>query len=83
MKVCIIAVGSELLLGQITNTNAQFLSQKLNEAGHHVLEHIVVGDNEKRLETVIKRALEQYDALIFTGGLGLSLIHISEPTRPY
>lgn len=51
MKVCIIAVGSELLLGQITNTNAQFLSQKLNEAGHHVLEHIVVGDNEKRLET--------------------------------
>ena len=70
MKVCIIAVGSELLLGQITNTNAQFLSQKLNEAGHHVLEHIVVGDNEKRLETVIKRAIEQYDALIFTGGLG-------------
>lgn len=70
MKVCIIAVGSELLLGQIVNTNAQFVSQKFNEAGHHVLEHIVVGDNAQRLENVTRRALQQYDVLIFTGGLG-------------
>lgn len=70
MRVCIIAVGSELLLGQIVNTNAQFVSQKFNEAGHHVLEHIVVGDNAERLENVTKRALQQYDVLIFTGGLG-------------
>ncbi|WP_086427904.1 CinA family nicotinamide mononucleotide deamidase-related protein [Staphylococcus cornubiensis] len=70
MKVCIIAVGSELLLGQIVNTNAQFVSQKFNEAGHHVLEHIVVGDNAERLENVTKRALQQYDVLVFTGGLG-------------
>lgn len=58
MKVCIIAVGSELLLGQIVNTNAQFVSQKFNEAGHHVLEHIVVGDNAQRLENVTRRALQ-------------------------
>ncbi|MEJ7540904.1 CinA family nicotinamide mononucleotide deamidase-related protein [Staphylococcus intermedius] len=70
MKVCIIAVGSELLLGQIVNTNAQFVSQKFNEAGHHVLEHIVVGDNAQRLENVTRRALQQYDVLVFTGGLG-------------
>ncbi|MBI5974926.1 CinA family nicotinamide mononucleotide deamidase-related protein [Staphylococcus canis] len=70
MDVCIIAVGSELLLGQIANTNAQYLSKKLNEAGYHVKEHIVVGDNPERLEKVTKRALEQFDILIFTGGLG-------------
>ncbi|UXS36043.1 CinA family nicotinamide mononucleotide deamidase-related protein [Staphylococcus delphini] len=70
MKVCIIAVGSELLLGQIVNTNAQFVSQKFNEAGHHVLEHIVVGDNAQRLENVTRRALRQYDVLVLTGGLG-------------
>lgn len=70
MKVCIIAVGSELLLGQIVNTNAQYISRVLNEAGHHVLEHIVVGDNPERLARVTERALAQYDAVIYTGGLG-------------
>ncbi|UXR77490.1 MULTISPECIES: CinA family nicotinamide mononucleotide deamidase-related protein [unclassified Staphylococcus] len=70
MKVCIIGVGSELLLGQIANTNAQYISRVLNEAGHHVLEHIVVGDNPDRLRRVTERAIAQYDAVIFTGGLG-------------
>ncbi|UEX89294.1 CinA family nicotinamide mononucleotide deamidase-related protein [Staphylococcus ratti] len=70
MNVCIIGVGSELLLGQIANTNAQYLSRVLNEAGHHVLEHIVVGDNAKRLKAVLERALQTYDGIILTGGLG-------------
>ncbi|MBH9579913.1 CinA family nicotinamide mononucleotide deamidase-related protein [Staphylococcus felis] len=70
MDVCIIAVGSELLLGQITNTNAQYLSKKLNEAGYHVKKHIVVGDNKARLTQVSKNALEQFDIIIYTGGLG-------------
>ncbi|AVQ32898.1 competence/damage-inducible protein A [Staphylococcus muscae] len=70
MKVCIIGVGSELLLGQIANTNAQYISRVLNEAGHHVLEHIVVGDNPDRLRRVTERAIAQYDAVIYTGGLG-------------
>lgn len=70
MNVCIIGVGSELLLGQIANTNAQYLSRVLNEAGHHVLEHIVVGDNAKRLKAVLTRALQTYDGIILTGGLG-------------
>lgn len=70
MRVCIIGVGSELLLGQIANTNAQYISRVLNEAGHHVLEHIVVGDNPERLKRVTERAIDQYDAVIYTGGLG-------------
>ena len=70
MKICIIGVGSELLLGQIANTNAQYLSRVLNEAGHDVLEHIVVGDNAKRLKSVLERTLNAYEGIILTGGLG-------------
>ncbi|MGY3481082.1 MULTISPECIES: CinA family nicotinamide mononucleotide deamidase-related protein [Staphylococcus] len=70
MNISIIAVGSELLLGQIANTNGQYLSKLFNDIGHSVVEHIVVGDNPKRLERVIHSSLEQYDAVILTGGLG-------------
>ncbi|SUK14861.1 competence-damage inducible protein [Staphylococcus agnetis] len=70
MKICIIGVGSELLLGQIANTNAQDLSRVLNEAGHDVLEHIVVGDNTQRLKSVLERTLNAYEGIILTGGLG-------------
>lgn len=55
----IIAVGSELLLGQIVNTNAQFLSKELAEVGLNVYYHTVVGDNSARLETAIKIAKER------------------------
>ncbi len=51
MSIAIIAVGSELLLGQIANTNGQFLSKVFNEIGQNVLEHKVIGDNKKRLES--------------------------------
>ncbi len=70
MKVEIIAVGSELLLGQITNTNAQFMSARLAEIGADVYFHTVVGDNPKRLEEVIRHAEKRADVLIFSGGLG-------------
>ncbi|WP_078380836.1 competence/damage-inducible protein A [Sutcliffiella halmapala] len=66
----IIAVGSELLLGQICNTNAQFLSKQLAELGINVYFHTVVGDNPERLTTAIHTAKERADLLIFTGGLG-------------
>lgn len=46
MSIAIIAVGSELLLGQIANTNGQFLSKVFNEIGQNVLEHKVIGDNK-------------------------------------
>ncbi|WP_264196013.1 competence/damage-inducible protein A [Metabacillus niabensis] len=66
----IIAVGSELLLGQIANTNAQFLSKELAEIGLNVYYHTVVGDNPARLESAIKIAKERSNIIIFTGGLG-------------
>lgn len=70
MQAEIIAVGTELLLGQIVNTNAQFLSQQLAGIGINVHFHATVGDNPKRLEKIIRQAEARADILIFTGGLG-------------
>ena len=70
MNVSIIAVGTELLFGQTLNTNATYLSNKMNLMGFNVLYHFVVGDNEDRLKAVIGRAMKDTDILIFTGGLG-------------
>ncbi|UDI78403.1 CinA family nicotinamide mononucleotide deamidase-related protein [Staphylococcus taiwanensis] len=70
MNISIIAVGSELLLGQIANTNGQYLSKLFNSVGKSVVEHTVIGDNPKRLEYVIKEGLKRFDTLVLTGGLG-------------
>ncbi|MBB4823862.1 nicotinamide-nucleotide amidase [Sporosarcina luteola] len=70
MKAEIIAVGSELLLGQITNTNGAFISQKLAEIGVDIYYHTVVGDNPRRLDEAIAIAQRRADTIIFTGGLG-------------
>ena len=70
MKAEIIAIGSELLLGQITNTNAKFISLKLAEIGIDVHYQTVVGDNPERLDEVIEIARKRADILIFSGGLG-------------
>ncbi|MBU8877906.1 competence/damage-inducible protein A [Bacillus sp. FJAT-29790] len=70
MNAEIIAVGSELLLGQIVNTNARFLSQQLAELGINVFYHTVVGDNPERLKSAMEIAEKRSDFLIFTGGLG-------------
>lgn len=70
MKAEIIAVGTELLLGQIVNTNAQFLSQKLAGLGVDVYFQTVVGDNAERLREAIEIGRKRADLLLFTGGLG-------------
>lgn len=70
MNAEIIAVGSELLLGQIVNSNAQFLSKQLAELGINVYYHTVVGDNSTRLKDAIHTAKTRSNLLIFTGGLG-------------
>ena len=70
MKAEILCVGTELLLGQVLNTNSQFLSIQLNDLGYDVYRQIVVGDNESRLEQNIKESLERADVLVMTGGLG-------------
>ncbi len=66
----IIAVGTELLLGSIANTNAQFLSELLASAGIDVLYHTAVGDNPRRLRQAVEIARGRCDLLVFTGGLG-------------
>jgi nicotinamide-nucleotide amidase len=70
MNAEIIAVGSELLLGQIVNTNARFLSQQLAELGVNVYFHTVVGDNPNRLKLALTTAEARADIIILTGGLG-------------
>lgn len=66
----LIAVGTELLLGQIANTNAQFISKELAELGINVFYHTVVGDNSDRLKKAVETAEGRANCLIFTGGLG-------------
>ncbi|MFC5541183.1 competence/damage-inducible protein A [Ureibacillus suwonensis] len=70
MNAEIIAVGSELLLGQIANTNAKFISAQLSEIGINVYFHSVIGDNGGRLKKAIEIAESRADLIIFSGGLG-------------
>ena len=70
MKAAIISVGTELLMGEITNTNTVYLSQKLNDLGIDVLFHHTVGDNPGRLSEVLVQAFEDCDLVLTTGGLG-------------
>ena len=70
MNAEILAVGTELLMGQIANTNAQYLSRRLNDLGINVYYHSVVGDNPKRLKESLRLALQRSDVVITTGGLG-------------
>lgn len=66
----IISVGTELLLGDILNTNARYLSLKLAELGIDLYYQTVVGDNEERLSEAIIQAGKRSDIIILTGGLG-------------
>ena len=70
MKTSILAVGTELLFGQTVNTNAAFLSDKLNHMGFDVMYHFVVGDNPSRLKAKLAEAFSDTDLVILTGGLG-------------
>jgi nicotinamide-nucleotide amidase len=66
----IVAIGTELLLGQIANTNAQRISKSLADLGISVFFHTVVGDNMERILETLERALSRSDLVIVTGGLG-------------
>lgn len=70
MKSEIIAVGTELLLGQVVNTNATFLSEQLADLGIDVYYQTVVGDNPTRLEELIQLAETRSELIILCGGLG-------------
>lgn len=70
MKTAILTVGTEILFGQIVNTNAAFLSQELQNMGYDVMYHYSVGDNPGRLKELINFAFHDCDLILTTGGLG-------------
>ncbi len=70
MRAEVVGVGTELLLGQIANTNARWISEYLAEIGVDVPYHQVVGDNLDRIVDVLRLALSRVDVVIVTGGLG-------------
>lgn len=76
----LIAVGTELLLGNIANTNAQILSQSLSALGIDVHWHTVVGDNPQRLQEALDIARRRADILITTGGLGPTYDDLTKQT---
>lgn len=76
----IIAVGTELLLGNIANTNAQFLSSELSTLGINVFHHTVVGDNPERLMEAVEIAKKRGDIIITTGGLGPTYDDLTKET---
>jgi nicotinamide-nucleotide amidase len=76
----ILCVGTELLMGQIVNTDAQFLSQELARIGVTVYRHTTVGDNPGRLKEAFLTALGRSDAVIATGGLGPTMDDLTKET---
>ncbi|MGE4548014.1 MAG: competence/damage-inducible protein A [Intestinibacillus sp.] len=80
MNAELIAVGTEILLGEIVNTDAQAISQGLSELGINVFYQTVVGDNPDRLRDVVENAKARADIIITTGGLGPTLDDLTKET---
>ena len=80
MTAEIIAIGTELLLGDILNTNAQYLSRQLADMGISVYYQSVVGDNVDRLKETLINAMNRADIIITTGGLGPTTDDLSKET---
>ena len=70
MQAEIIAIGSELLIGHVVNTNASYLSEELNAIGVSTHYHVTVGDNPERITEALELAASRSDLIITTGGLG-------------
>ena len=80
MTAEIISVGTELLLGNILNTNAQYLSQELAQLGITVQRQSTIGDNHGRLAQFVQEAKSRCDLLVFTGGLGPTADDLTKET---
>lgn len=74
----ILCVGTELLMGQVLNTNAQFISRRLSALGVSQYHQTVVGDNAERLEEAYRLALSRADVVITSGGLGPTVDDITK-----
>ena len=80
MTAEIISVGTELLLGNILNTNAQYLSRELAALGITVQRESTIGDNHSRLADFVNEAKQRCDLLVFTGGLGPTADDLTKET---
>lgn len=78
MKAGILAIGTELLMGQTVNTNASYLSQALYDLGIGVYYHYTVGDNPERMKNALMDLMSKCDLIITTGGLGPTLDDITK-----
>ncbi len=74
----IITIGTELLLGEIVDTNARYIARALRDAGIDLYRKTTVGDNAKRIALAIQQSIERCDIVITTGGLGPT---VDDPTR--
>lgn len=70
MKASILTIGDEILIGQIVDTNSASIARHLNNAGIVVWERTSVGDQREQITEAVKRAMNQSDVVILTGGLG-------------
>lgn len=70
MKTAILTIGTEILFGQVVNTNAAYLSKELQNLGYDVMYHYTVGDNPARLKELLGIAYRDCDLILTTGGLG-------------
>ena len=70
MKIEILAIGDEILSGDIVNTNAGFLSKELGKMGYRIFLHTVISDEEGCLKNGLQAALQRSDLILATGGLG-------------
>ncbi len=80
MKSAIITIGDEILIGQVTDTNAVWISQQLNSLGVQVEEMVTVSDEAGKITATLDRYIGRYDLLIMTGGLGPTSDDITKPT---
>lgn len=80
MNTSIINIGDELLIGQVINTNAAWMSQKLTEIGIQVSEVVTISDQRKAIEKTLTRCLQCSDAVLITGGLGPTKDDITKHT---
>ena len=70
MKATIIAIGDELLIGQVLDTNTQWISQQCTSLNINIINHLTIKDGVDSAVEVINRAFDECDLLILTGGLG-------------
>ena len=74
----IITIGTEILLGEIIDTNAAFIARALRDAGIDLYRKTTVGDNVRRIAQAIQQSMERCDIVLTTGGLGPT---VDDPTR--